>query len=571
MTVTIVGSGPAAAAVEAALGDAGIETTTGLDAVGETQLAVVTGESGDSVFERANDRALATGSRWLAVELGGLGGLSIVEAAVAGFAPGAGCYDCLRGRVRANLDDPSDSQETATGDSPEPAPQTRRFAGAVAGRDAVRFVTGDAGVGGRVVVAPFSEREFLPVPHCDCAGERDPSLDREQVDRSVEESLARAERALDEQLGIVQEVGEAESFPVPYYLARTCDTGGFSDASAARDAAGVDADWNSAFMRALGESMERYCAGIYRSERFETGTPTEMENALAPGEFVCETEPDGETIEWVSGERVETGEQVAVPAEFVHYPPPERRYREPTTSGLGLGNSAVEALLSGLYEVIERDAAMLSWYSTFQPLEVSVEDPVFETLRNRAASEGLEVTTLLLTIDVDVPVVAAAVQREEWPRLAFGTDASLDVASAARSALAEALQNWMELRGMGPEGATDAPGAIGTYAETPGPAAAFLDAEMAVPAGAASSASPQDSAAELDAVIERLDSAGLTAYAARTTTRDVERLGFEAVRALVPGAQPLALGEAYFGERARSVPETLGVEPRPDREHHPFP
>jgi ribosomal protein S12 methylthiotransferase accessory factor len=563
MTVTIVGSGPAAAAVEAALGDAGIETTTGLDAVEGAQLAVVTGESGDPVFERASERALDTDSRWLAVEVGGLGGVPVADAAVAGFAPDAGCYDCLRGRVRANLE--SDPERS------EPAPQTRRFAGAVAGREAVRFVAGAADVGGRVVVAPFTEREFLPLPNCDCAGERDRSLDREHVDRTVEESLARAERALDEQIGIVQEVGEAESFPLPYYLARACDTDGFSDASAARDAAGVDADWNGAFMRALGESMERYCAGVYRTGQFQTGTPADVENAVAPGEFVCEIDPDGERIEWVAGERVETGEQVALPAEFVHYPPPERRYREPTTSGLGLGNSAVEALLSGLYEVIERDAAMLSWYSTFQPLALSVEDPVVDALRDRAASEGLEVTALLLTIDVDVPVVAAAVQRDEWPQLAFGTAASLDVASAARSALAEALQNWMELRGMGPEDAASAPGAIGTYAETPGLAARFLDAEMSVPADAASSADPENTVAELDAVVERIDSAGLTAYAARTTTRDVDQLGFEAVRALVPGAQPLFFDEMSFGERARSVPEALGVEPRLDRAHHPFP
>jgi ribosomal protein S12 methylthiotransferase accessory factor len=562
MTVTIVGSGPAAAAVEAALGDASIETTTGLAAVGETELAVVTGESGDPVFERADERALGADGRWLAVELGGLGGVPVADAAVAGFAPGVGCYDCLRQRVRANLDEPESSG---------PAPQTRRFAGAVAGREAVRFVTGETEVGGRVVVTPFTEREFLPVPNCDCAGERDPALGREHTDRTVEESLTRAERALDERVGIVEEVGEAESFPLPYYLARVCDTEGFSDTGAARDAAGVDADWNGAFMRALGESLERYCAGVYRTEQLQTGSPADVETAIAPGAFVCETDPDGESIAWVTGERVETGEQVALPAEFVHYPPPERRYREPTTSGLGLGNSAVEALLSGLYEIIERDAAMLSWYSTFQPLALSVEDPAFGLLCDRAASEGLAVTTLLLTIDIDVPVVAAAVHRDEWPRLAVGTAASLAPESAARSALAEAIQNWMELRGMGPETAADTPGAVGTYAETPGPAAAFLDAEMSVSADAVSSATPQDPVAELDAVVERVESAGLTAYAARTTTRDVDRLGFEAVRALVPGAQPLLLGETFFGERARSVPETLGVEPRLDRTHHPFP
>jgi ribosomal protein S12 methylthiotransferase accessory factor len=48
-------------------------------------------------------------------------------------------------------------------------------------------------------------------------------------------------------------------------------------------------------------------------------------------------------------------------------------------------------------------------------------------------------------------------------------------------------------------------------------------------------------------------------------------MGFEAVRALVPAAQPLFTDEPYFGERAERVPRELGFEPRLDRDHHPFP
>jgi ribosomal protein S12 methylthiotransferase accessory factor len=72
-------------------------------------------------------------------------------------------------------------------------------------------------------------------------------------------------------------------------------------------------------------------------------------------------------------------------------------------------------------------------------------------------------------------------------------------------------------------------------------------------------------------VLGALGDAGLDAYAARLTTPDVAELGFEAVRALVPAAQPLFFDEPYFGERARTVPESLGYEPRLRREHHPFP
>lgn len=565
MTVGIVGTGPAATAAEAALGDVDAETERREQGdVADLELAVVVGQVGDSVFEQVNERALEAGLQWVAVELGGVGGIPIVDAAVAGFGPETGCYECLSGRVNANLDPQAEPASA-------PPAHTSRFAGAVAGREAVRTVEADADIFGRVVVVPFNEREFLPLPNCACDSDRDRTIRHSHVERGLDDSLARAERALDDTLGIVQEVGEAQSFPVPYYLARTCDTAGFSDVSAARDAAGVAPDWDSAFMKALGEALERYCAGIYRVDEFATGTPGEVDESVSPTAFVCQNEPDGEAIEWVPGENLSTGGEVMLPAEFVHFPPPSRRYRSPITTGLGLGNSGVEALLSGLYEVIERDAAMLSWYSSFEPLELAVEDEVFRTMVDRARSEDLTVTPLLVTQDVDVPVVSVAVQGDSWPKFALGADADLDVESAARSALAEALQNWMELDGMGQEGAAEALGEIGRYATEPGAATEFVETETKIPADSVGPDDVPTGEAELEELLDRVTEAGLRPYASRTTTRDVETLGFEAVRVVVPSAQPMCFGDVYFGERAERVPDDLGFSPELEQDHHPFP
>jgi ribosomal protein S12 methylthiotransferase accessory factor len=565
MTVGIVGSGPGTEAVTAALEDVDVETERrDHTEIADLELAVVVGQVGDSVFEEVNQQALDASVEWVAVELGGVGGIPIVDAAVAGFSPETGCYECLSGRVNANLDPQAEPAAA-------PAAHTSRFAGAVAGREAVRAIESDADIFGRVVVVPFNEREFLPLPNCTCDERRETTVPRTYVDRDLDDALGRAERALDDMLGLVQEIGEAQSFPVPYYLARACDTAGFSDVSAARDAAGVAPDWDGAFMKALGESVERYCAGVYRVDRFETGTPEAMANAVAPSAFVCQSEPQGEEIEWVTGQNLATQGEVKLPAEFVHFPPPTREYRPAITTGLGLGNSGVEAMLSGLYEVIERDATMLSWYSTFEPLELAIEDDIFEMMVERAGSEGLDVTPLLVTQDVDVPVVVVAVHRDSWPRFALGSDADIHVERAAQSALAEALQNWMELDGMGAEGASEALGEIGQYAESPGSGMDFVDSETTIPATSVGPDDPPTGETELQEVTERVTDAGLSAYVARTTTRDVEYLGFESVRVLVPSAQPMCFGDTYFGERAESVPEDLGFEPRLDRDHHPFP
>jgi ribosomal protein S12 methylthiotransferase accessory factor len=566
MSVDLVGSGPAVAAVEAALDDVGADVSRrALDDLDTPDLAVVVGQAGDTVFGRANERALEEDLRWFAVELGGVGGFPVTNAAVAGFGPESGCYECLSGRVSSNLDPDADPAAA-------PPAHTARFAGAIAGREGAQYMAEGNVQFGRVIEVPYRTRRFLPLPNCACAGPQEATVDRTHRDRDLEEALSRAELAIDDRTGIVQEVGEAESFPLPYYLAHACDTAGFSDVTAGRDAAGVASGWDAAFMKALGEAFERYSAGIYRVDDFETASPGDLSNTVDPFAFVCasEADPDAE-LQWVPGETLSTGEKVFLPAEFVHYPPPSRQFRPPTTTGLGLGNSGIEALLAGLYEVIERDAAVLSWYSTFEPLGLAVEDSGFETLADRARSEALSVTATLVTQDVDVPVVVTAVHREEWPAFAVGSDADLDAASAARSALAEALQNWMELRSMGREDAQDASGAIGRYADSPPEAGSLVDPDATVPAASVGPDDPPADEAELAAVLDTLGEADLEAYATQTTTRDVEVMGFEAVRVVVPGAQPLFFGDAYFGDRVESVPRELGFEPDLERVHHPFP
>lgn len=577
MNVRIVGTGPAVEAVQAALAD--VDVSTGSGAPGDIESAdvgVVVGRVGDDGFRAANDAALAGETPWIAVELGGVGGYRIphVDAAISGLGPDSGCFGCLNDRVAANTTDVMD-EPSSLDDS------TARYAGAIAGRAAVTLVQGGEGPLGRVVEIPYAERRFLPVPGCSCGEDPGRRLSVDYAEVDLDTAVERAERTLDDRVGIVQSIGELESFPAPYYLATVSDTTGFSDASAPRQAAGVHADWNTAFMKAIGEALERYSAGIYRTSTFHTAPLSAIEDgpgpeAVNPDAFVrpddYQSADETEPIKWVPGADLQSGEEALLPAEFVHYPPPTERYVPAITTGLGLGTSTVGALLSGLYEVIERDATMLAWYSTFEPLRLAVDDETFDTISLRARAQGLSVTPLLVTQDVDVPVVAVAVHRDgEWPRFAVGSAADLDPITAARDALAEALQNWMELQSMGKAAATEESGAIGQYADFPREAREFVDAGEAVPAESVGPDEARTGTAELDAVVRRLDAIDLTPYAARLTPRDVRRAGFEAVRVRVPGAQPLFTEDPFFGERARSVPSSLGFEPRLDRTFHPYP
>lgn len=568
MNVVLVGSGPAVESVAATLSDVDVDVTQGdIDAIEAADFAVVSGLAGSDGFETANERALAGETPWIAIEVGGIGGVPVegLDAAVSTLQPGHACYECLRSRVAAggvNAADEANANRAAV-----------RLAGSYAGMLAIRALSGEA-VGGVVIEVPHAERSLLPVPGCDCEFDADRDLELTEVSRPLEESIANAELAVDRRLGLIADIGEHESFPAPYYLSVLAETAGFSDGSAPERAAGVAADWDTAFMKALGESLERYSGAIYREREFDV-EPVAAVEGPSPADFVRPAdlpEPDPDTeLQWVPGLDLHSEQPVSLPAGLVHFPSPDDRYTPSITTGLGLGNGGVEAVLSGLYEILERDATMIAWYSTFEPLALEVSDPTFETLGKRARGEDLEVTPLLVTQDVDVPVVTVAVHRDAWPRFALGSAADLDAADAAVDALSEALQNWMELRGMGEDEAKAAEGEIGTYAADPGEAQTMLDTAGRVAADSVGPAESPDGSAELEMVLDRAHSGGLDVYAASVTPRDVEHMGFEAVRVLSPQAQPLFVDDPFFGERARSVPEELGFEPALDRAFHPYP
>ncbi|WP_330631433.1 YcaO-like family protein [Halocatena halophila] len=564
MTISIVGGGVPADSVVQSLTESGESVTRhdSVETIESPALSVIIGSVGDERFERASEQL--TGE-WIALELGGVGGIGIgsVAFAVTGFGPKTPCFDCLHRRVDSQIADDTVEQ------SPSVHPPTAHLGGALAGTQAVKLLDGDDSPLGAVLEQPHATRRLLAVPGCSCTDHQRWMLSDERLDRSLEESLERAERAVDPRLGIISEVGEIESFPVPYYLTQLGSTTAFSSQQASKQAAGVALDWNEAFMKALGESLERYCAGVYKRDGLVSGRPVDQPNAVVPSAFVHPGDHnDTEPIEWVPGTELGTDRTVSLPAEHVFFPYDSDG---PTiTTGLGLGNDHTEAIVAGLTEIIERDAAIIAWYSSYEPLGLSIEDERFGTLRRRAKATGLSVTATLLTQDVDIPVVAVAVHRsdEEWPAFALGLAADLDPIAAAVSAGTEAIQNFTELRRMGQSRATEAGGRIGHFAARPATIAEFVSPDQSVPI---TSVAPEQAASPVDLLLDRLHAADLSAYATSLTTVDVRTLGFEAVRVLVPSAQPLFIDSPYFGDRARTVPKSLGFDPRLEREHHPYP
>ncbi|MFW6448944.1 MAG: YcaO-like family protein [Halobacteriota archaeon] len=576
MPIPIAGPDEVRAGVVAGFESLGLETVeTPLEEVDPSRWAVVVGAASGRTLPEADGRLSGP---WVGIELGGMGGRRVEDlpGVVAGFGSDGPCYRCLRARVAAADLSLEPAQPGAIDDG------IPGYAGAVAGW----HLADDPAVEdlvGRVVELGGPTRRLLPVPGCRCHDEVDRGdLRFTHRDRPLEVVVDAMERTLDARLGIITEVGERQSHPAPYYLAELAETEGFSSVSAASMAAGVDLDWTAAFARAMGESLERYCAGSVRLDRLPEEPPGRQipleRFALAEGH----TTPVGRW--WPA--RTLDGERVALPVEVVSFPTPSDASIPSITTGLGLGSSPVEATLRGLLEVLERDACMLGWYSTYEPAELVVDDERVHRWRRRLLGVGLTASVRLVTQDVDVPVVTGIVHRraadgsavadvpgvdpDDWPRFAVGSAASLDPVVAAERAIAEATQNWMELEAMGPERARSE-GNIATFAEFPRAARTFLEADHRLQAAHVAREPVPTGVDALDDLAGRLDAAGMTAYVARTTTPDVASLGLEAVRVVVPEAQPLIHGDGPVAERLREGPRELGFRPRLDRGPHPYP
>jgi ribosomal protein S12 methylthiotransferase accessory factor len=134
---------------------------------------------------------------------------------------------------------------------------------------------------------------------------------------------------------------------------------------------------------------------------------------------------------WVEGQDLVSGEPILVPAQLVlmYYKPlpDERPIGYATTAGCAFHTSRRQAILHGLYEVIERDCVNVHWYSKLPPPRVEVDltevlPSYFRAHRIRMSTPYVsEVQIFHAALDAPIPVLTAiAVDRSRSERAFLG-------------------------------------------------------------------------------------------------------------------------------------------------------
>ncbi|MEU0118096.1 YcaO-like family protein [Streptomyces bobili] len=214
-------------------------------------------------------------------------------------------------------------------------------------------------------------------------------------------------------------------------------------------------------LSAEGEAVERFCGAVPpAADRVVYGSYRELTRrgipALDPRRLVLYSPrqyatpgfpfrpflPDS-PAHWIEGRVADRDEPVHVPAFLVYtawrrmpHERPEPRYAFPALGGTAAGPTAEHALLWGLLEVIERDAAAL-WWANAHPLPALEPTPYLLGLIG-GAPRGFDVRLVHLENEFAVPVLAAGVRSRDEGWLTYGFAARADPVEAAAKALAEA-------------------------------------------------------------------------------------------------------------------------------------
>jgi ribosomal protein S12 methylthiotransferase accessory factor len=436
---------------------------------------------------------------------------------------------------------------------------------------------------------------------------------------ALDESLARLETFVSPYVGIVRGVVElaraTDEARLVGYGALVADplepvgprpTGHSGGSHWLRDAARA---------AALGESLERYSASYLPAEKVVLATAAELGPDAVdpvcfalfhPRQYAAEAFPfvpfsREARVRWTRGFSLADGRPVWLPAQLVYLPLPAANGDEAligyaTSSGVACAPTPEEAILSGLFELVERDAFMLAWTNrlSLPLLDWSADDGLRGLDERYFAPSGLRYAAVDLSAFFGVPAALGVVHGTpgELGALGVGAGCGATIAVAWRKALAEAFDVRAHVR----DALYEDPSLLGRPAEEIGTfddhiffygdegraaAAGFLDASSARRSTLEIEPVPGGNVLELiQAVVARLAERGVTAYAADVTSPDVAEAGLSVMRVVCPQLCALdVVDRARFlgGRRLYEAAFEAGLVPRPlgladlNPDPHPFP
>jgi len=390
--------------------------------------------------------------------------------------------------------------------------------------------------------------------------------------------------------------GADEPMP-PYLYTATLSNFDFRIATKAdRMAAGKGTTREEAITSAIGEATERYCAYHWDPARTFVAKSTDIQSrSITPQSCVLYSDRQYATFDWphprwsperelawINGLDVCNGETVALPASLVYlvFPPPriEDYFAPSTSNGLAAGATLPGAILSGLCEVMERDAMIIAWLNRLPAVELKFDHApgISARIHRHYAHFGVQVRAFLMPTDLPAATVMAISFEEDPARPAnvVGLGCHPDPSIALLKALFELCQARPSEAS---RFVSKSPiGRLNNYEDvhTLDDHSSFMSQlerrhefsflwqsgeqkrieDLPNPASG-------DAAQDLERCAKQLAAMGDPPAYVELTTPDLIEYGIHVVRVIVPELQPVHFGhgqERLGGERLFTLPQQLG-------------
>ncbi|MDR2545832.1 MAG: YcaO-related McrA-glycine thioamidation protein [Methanobrevibacter sp.] len=247
----------------------------------------------------------------------------------------------------------------------------------------------------------------------------------------------------------ISDITHLDSVEIPVFSAirPTAQSGGVSVYS------GKGATKIQAKASAMMEGFERYSAEKQDvdSERIIKGRYDEVENSIDLNSLnLPKVDYNNGEIEWIESVEINTGEKYLVPVNSVFHPyssSSSLKLFRSNTNGLASGNIIEEAVLHGIFEVVERDAWSIFELTKINNREIELngfKNPLINEMLEKFENSNIEIKLMDLTADVDIPTIAASSDDKflkDPALLTFGVGTHLNPEIAILRALTEVAQS----------------------------------------------------------------------------------------------------------------------------------
>ncbi len=438
---------------------------------------------------------------------------------------------------------------------------------------------------------------------------------RATVPSTIEDAISRGLSLVDDRTGIIQglvdlplETNDPRFFHIAAPLA---DTARYFGMQCYRHNGGAALTRDRATISAIGEAVERYCGGFYDSVSLLRARPRDLggtavnladfalftgDQYAAPGFPMARPSQDAYYY-WVKGRSLLRDVEVYVPAAFVYVPylftTREEFITLPISTGLACGSTFEDAVLRGLYEVVERDAFAITWLNRMAVPRVLIHrprSPMLAQVVERFREVDLAVSVNLATTDLGIPVVITLSLDDTGagPASVIAARADFDIENAIARSLEETAQTRLWARKLMRDRPEFEPAPdfsdiirgedhVRLYCDMK--MRKHLDFLLDAPDEIRVRdlpAPPHAPHGRLDLCLEVLAAKGFDVIVVDVTTADIASTGFHVVRVIVPGLQPLDMDHNWRylgGKRLYEVPVRLGFEeyPRGPEDMNPVP